>query len=126
MSTRALPTPSSLAKTLSHLTRTPIPVLSPAVRSLSLTLANRNAHYGARHFLKEDLPRIAYANPNLSVQITRKEHKREEPWAPEIMVELSDGTTKTVDMTQKHSSAILNELLEIQGLETGLGATTPQ
>jgi len=117
--TRALPSPSSLAKTLAQLTRSPKPVLSPAVRSLSLTLANRNAHFGARHFLKEDLPRIAYANPSLNVRVTRKEHKKEEPWAPEILVELLDGTTKTVDMTQKHSSVILQELLGIQGQQSG-------
>ncbi|KAG8882803.1 hypothetical protein FRB97_007737 [Tulasnella sp. 331] len=119
MSSRALPSPSSLSKALSQLTRAPIPVLSPTVRSLSLSLANRNAHYGARHFLKEDLPRIAYANPNLNVRVTRKEHKKESPWAPEIVVELLDGTTKTVDMTQKHSSVILKELLEIKAQETG-------
>ncbi len=124
------PKPSSLAQVLRNLSKQPVPKLSSNLQSLSLSLAQRNAHYGARHFLKEDLPRIAYANPNLTINVTRKEHLKESPWAPELNVAfcefwclisqsevtlidslLADGTSKTIDMTQKHSSAILDELL---------------
>lgn len=88
--------PSSLAKTLAVLTRQPLPVLPPTLRSLSLSLAQRNAHYGARHFLKEELPRIAYANPKLDVRVTRKEHKKETPWKPEMVVELGESVQSAV------------------------------
>lgn len=79
--------PTSLAKALAHLTKQPQPKLSPKLRSLSLTFAKRNAHYGARHFVKEDLPRIAYSHPNLKISVERKEHLRESPWAPELRAE---------------------------------------
>jgi len=49
----------------------------------------------------------------------RKEHKREEPWTPELVVALEDGTSQTLDMTKKHSSLILAELLKISGTGSG-------
>ena len=78
------PKPSSLAKVLQNLSKEPVPKLSQNLRGLSLSLAQRNAHYGARHFTKEDLPRIAYANPNLTINVVRKVHLKESPWAPEL------------------------------------------
>jgi len=87
----ALPKPSSLSKTLSQLTRSPqvkLPSLPHnGVKRLKLTLATRNAHFGARHFLKDELPRLAFSNPNLDIAVERKEHLRSEPWAPELLVE---------------------------------------
>ncbi|KIO24900.1 hypothetical protein M407DRAFT_76403 [Tulasnella calospora MUT 4182] len=109
--------PTSLAKALSHLTKQPQPKVSAKLRALSVTFAKRNAHYGARHFVKDDLPRVAYSNPNLKISVERRDHLRESPWAPELRAEFADGTKSTIDMTQKHSSAILQELLNL-GTET--------
>lgn len=82
--------PTSLAKALAHLAKQPQPKLSPKIRALSLTFAKRNAHYGARHFVKEDLPRVAYVNPNLKISVERKDHLRESPWAPELRAEFGE------------------------------------
>lgn len=86
----ALPKPTSLAKALKKLTALPIPRLSPKTRRISLTFADRNAHYSARHFWKEDLPRVAYANPNINYEITRKPHPVNDKWDPLMEVELGE------------------------------------
>ena len=41
-----------------------------------------------RHFLKEDLPRIRFANPNLDIQVQQAKKTAEEHWRPEIELEL--------------------------------------
>jgi len=101
---------SSIAKTLQKLTKTPVPVLPSSVRSLRVTMAMRNAHFGARHFVKDELPRVAYNNPFVSIQVERKPKGKEEQWDPELIVEL-DGSTQRINMHMKHSSKILAELL---------------
>jgi len=102
---------SSIAKTLQKLTKTPVPVLPSSVRSLRVTMAMRNAHFGARHFVKDELPRVAYNNPFVSIQVERKPKGKEEQWDPELIVELADGSTQRINMHMKHSSKILAELL---------------
>jgi small subunit ribosomal protein S25 len=88
-----LPKPSSLSKVLAQLTREPqvkLPNLPHnGIKRLKLTFAKRNAHYGARHFLNEELPRLAYNNPSVEIQVERKEHLKTEPWTPELLVEFS-------------------------------------
>jgi len=41
-----------------------------------------------RHFLKEDLPRIRFANPNLDIQVQQAKKTEQEKWRPEIELEL--------------------------------------
>ncbi|KAF9508016.1 hypothetical protein BS47DRAFT_1350838 [Hydnum rufescens UP504] len=104
--------PSSLTKVLSVLKAAPAPIL-PSVRALKLTLAKKNAHFGARHFLKEELPRIAYVNPALEVEVEKKEKAKEEQWDPQMVVHFVDGSTQTINMQMKHSSKILEELMTL-------------
>lgn len=87
-----------------------------------------------RHFVKEDLPRIRYANPTLDVFVDKKLKTKEETWDPEMVVELSayslpscsgspylqthctsaeNGTTHTLNMGGKWSSAIFHELMDL-------------
>lgn len=42
---------ASILKVLQTLKQEPLPLLGPSVRSLRITLAERNAHYGARYVL---------------------------------------------------------------------------
>jgi len=104
--------PTSLAKAFAQLKKTPLPSL-PSVRTLTLTLAARNAHFGARHFLKEELPRVAFMNPSVAIDVQRKEKAKEEQWDPEILVQFVDGSTQIINMQQKHSSKILAELMAL-------------
>ncbi|KAF8584934.1 hypothetical protein K439DRAFT_1410432 [Ramaria rubella] len=111
MPRKPLPGPSRLSQILKQLQQEPIPTL-PALRSLSLTYAFRNDHFGARHFVKEDLPRIAYANPSLNIVLNKVEKKIQDTLTPELRMEFRDGSNFKISMENKWSSAIFNELLE--------------
>lgn len=41
-----------------------------------------------RHFVKNDLPRIRYANPRLEIEVDKIPKTKEESWKPEMTVEL--------------------------------------
>ncbi|KAI0809123.1 hypothetical protein BC629DRAFT_1590205 [Irpex lacteus] len=106
--------PSRLSKVLESLKSGHQPQLAD-VRSLRLKYAFRNDHWGARHFVKNDLPKIRYLNPRLDIEVDKPPKTPEETWKPEMVVELSDGTKRTIDLDQKWSSAIYEELMEIGG-----------
>ena len=42
-----------------------------------------------RHFVKEDLPRIRYANPTVDIHVNKVQKTKEETLVPEMVVELS-------------------------------------
>lgn len=101
---------TTIGKAMSQLSKQPIPYLKPTVKSLILRLAPRNGHWGARyagvifiskytklftgkyrHFLKEDLPRIAYANPNVVFHVDKSRQLTiERPWAPSLKLEFGE------------------------------------
>ncbi|KAH9021248.1 hypothetical protein EDB85DRAFT_1871991 [Lactarius pseudohatsudake] len=78
---KPLPGPSRLSKILQNLNRAPRPTLT-GVKSITLTLAQRNDQFGARHFLKEEMPRIQYANPKIDIQVNKLPKAKEEAWKP--------------------------------------------
>ncbi|RDB24602.1 hypothetical protein Hypma_008216 [Hypsizygus marmoreus] len=106
--------PSHLARVLAGLNTQPKLTLSN-LKTLKLSLAFRNDHFGARHFVKEQLPRIRYANPNLDIQVEKVRKTAQEAWRPEMELEFTDGQQKTLDMHEKWSSTILKELMEVAG-----------
>ena len=89
--------------------------------------------------MKEDLPRIAYANPSLKIVVDKLDKKIEDTLIPEMKVEFrksrltrpccvsevdsshytillvlpDDGTQYKIDMDKKWSSTIFTELLEL-------------
>ena len=52
--------------------------------------------------MKEDLPRIRYANPSINVYVDKKPKTKEETWNPEMVVELR------AQLTLSHSSFLFN------------------
>ncbi|KAJ8080916.1 hypothetical protein AAF712_010136 [Marasmius tenuissimus] len=106
--------PSSLSKILERLNTSPKLTLY-GVRALRLSYAFRNDHFGARHFTKEELPKIRYANPSLKIEVEKALKKPEEQWRPEIELQLEDGSLKTIDMDKKWSTTIVKELMELAG-----------
>ncbi|KAH7910016.1 hypothetical protein BJ138DRAFT_1153930 [Hygrophoropsis aurantiaca] len=111
---KTIPGPSRLSKVLSELKKGPTLSLT-GLRGLSLTLAARNDHFGARHFLKDELPRIRYANPNLNVEVTKLLKSRTDVWKPEMIVEFENGDKSTIDMSDKWSTTITKELMDLAG-----------
>jgi small subunit ribosomal protein S25 len=102
--------PSRLSRILVDLRRVPRLELSASLESLKLTLAARNDHFGARcalssfsycegspfyfvstcvfcrHFVKEELPRIRYANPTLNIEVFKVPKSKTDIWQPEMSV----------------------------------------
>ncbi|KAF9482390.1 hypothetical protein BDN70DRAFT_853419 [Pholiota conissans] len=103
-----------LSKLLSHLNAPPKLVL-PGVKSLRLSLSAKGDHFGAQHFVKDQLPRIRYANPNLNIEVLKVPKTPEEKWRPEMEVELENGTVQKLDMDEKWSTSITKELMDLTG-----------
>ncbi|KAF8553215.1 hypothetical protein OG21DRAFT_1414719 [Imleria badia] len=111
-----IPPPSHLSRVLEQLNAGPRLALN-GLRRVSLTLAARNDHMGARHFIKEELPRIRWANPLLDIAVQKVPKTRDETWAPLATVEFQDGTTSSIDMSNKWSTTIAKELMDLAGGE---------
>ncbi|KAI0005293.1 hypothetical protein BJV74DRAFT_875277 [Russula compacta] len=111
---KPLPGPSRLSQILQNLNKVPRATLV-GVRSITLTLAQRNDHFGARHFLKEDLPRIRYANPKIDIQVNKLVKTKDETWPPELVLEFSDGRKQSLSLRHKWSSIIFQELMDTAG-----------
>ncbi|QRV76875.1 ribosomal l51/s25/CI-B8 domain-containing protein [Ceratobasidium sp. AG-Ba] len=107
---------TTIGKTMAFLHKQPIPYLKSNVKSLELRLAPRNGHWGARHFLKEDLPRIAYANPHVTYRVDKSRQLTiEKPWAPSLRLEFDDGSKHNVGVDGKLSGEIMKEVLSVAG-----------
>ncbi|KAJ7726065.1 hypothetical protein DFH07DRAFT_853329 [Mycena maculata] len=106
--------PSRLAQLVAHL-RAPPKLILPSITALRITLAARNDHFGARHFLKEQLPRIRFANPNLEINVRKMTKKPRDDWRPELQISFRDGKTETLNLHGKWSTAIVRELMENAG-----------
>jgi small subunit ribosomal protein S25 len=103
-----------LAKLLSHLNATPKLSLN-GIRKLKLSCAFGNDHFGARHCVRQNLPKIRFDNPNLEIEVERVKKKEEERWRPEMELEFENGKTTTLDLDNKWSTTILKELMTIAG-----------
>ncbi|KAJ8462536.1 hypothetical protein ONZ45_g17897 [Pleurotus djamor] len=114
---KTLPGPSHLSKILANLNASPRLELSN-VQSLKLTLASKNDHFGARHFLKEELPRIRWSNPSLNIEVEKVPKSIKEAWKPELQLRFTNGTDKTLDLQGKGSTTIVRELMDTAGAKS--------
>ncbi|TDL22287.1 hypothetical protein BD410DRAFT_788532 [Rickenella mellea] len=126
---KVIPGPSKLSQVLEVLNKVPRPALAE-LQALRLKMAARNDHFGARHFVRDDLPRIRYANPTLKIEVNKvKKLKEDKQWKPEIELEFRDGRKETMDLSNKLSSDIFNQLMASAGGATWnqskLAATVP-
>ncbi|KAG9122861.1 hypothetical protein FRC07_000584 [Ceratobasidium sp. 392] len=107
---------TTIGKAMAHLLKQPIPYLRPNVKSLTLKLAPRNGHWGARHFLKDDLPRITYSNPHVTYRVSKcRPLTIEKPWTPSLQLEFADGTKHDVEVDGKLSGDIMREVMRAAG-----------
>ncbi|KII94449.1 hypothetical protein PLICRDRAFT_101265 [Plicaturopsis crispa FD-325 SS-3] len=110
----ALKGPSRLSTILQQLDSPPKLKLL-RLKSLKLKYSPNYDHFGARRFVKDELPKIQWANPNVGIEIERKRWSKEDPWRPEIRLTYDNGNEQVVDMGMKRSSAILKELMDAAG-----------
>ncbi|KAF4566492.1 hypothetical protein EYR36_011923 [Pleurotus pulmonarius] len=111
---KTIPGPSRLSKILANLNATPRLELSN-LQSIKLTLASKNDHFGARHFLKEELPRIRWANPTLEIEVEKVPKSIKEAWKPELELRFTNGQAQTLDLHGKWSTTIVRELMDTAG-----------
>jgi len=109
-----LPGPSRLSGILKNLNRAPKPSL-PSLKGLNMTLAAKNDDFGARRFLKEDVPRIRYANQELNIRVNSIPKSEDDTWKAEMTLEFKDGKTQSVNMSAKWSTSIYEELMDSAG-----------
>ncbi|KAI9469478.1 hypothetical protein LPJ78_000287 [Coemansia sp. RSA 989] len=82
--------------------------LLPTVESLVLTLSQRTRAPGARHFWRENLRRIQYANPTLPIVVNfpRK------PCQPSLEIKFTNAESTSFSLSQLSSEDICKRLLE--------------
>ena len=106
--------------TLKKLKANPKPVLTPSLESLKLTYAVRNEHFGVRcvrhfpddlitsgphtysnvlcgalvkndsHLVRDDLPRIQYANPTIAIEVNRIPKAKEDTRQSSSLMEFGE------------------------------------
>jgi len=103
-----------LVKLLTHLNASPKLTLS-GLKKLRLSYAMENDHFGARHFVRQNLPKIRFDNPNLDIEVERVKKTKEERWRPEMELEFEDGKTTMLNLHNKWSTTILKELMTVAG-----------
>ncbi|KAI6043789.1 hypothetical protein EDC04DRAFT_2599885 [Pisolithus marmoratus] len=121
--------PSPLSKVLQNLNTGPRLALDRNLRAIRLRMV-KDTHVGARHFVKEELPRIRWANPVLDIQVVKagsakaqilegqgeqQDEVTRDVVRPAMEVEYENGTIKTIDMSHKWSTTITKELMDVAG-----------
>ncbi|KAJ2161832.1 hypothetical protein GGF46_001140 [Coemansia sp. RSA 552] len=81
--------------------------LAPAVQSVVLTLSQRTRASGARHFWREHLRRIQYANPSLPIVVNFPH----EPCRPLLEIRYADAAAHTIHVDGLHSDEICQRFL---------------
>ncbi|KAJ2346393.1 hypothetical protein GGF43_004993 [Coemansia sp. RSA 2618] len=82
--------------------------LLPSVQSVVLTLSQRTRAPGARHFWREHLRRIQYANPALPIVVNFPR----EPCPAQLEIKFSDASPVSFALAQMNSNEICKRLLE--------------
>ncbi|CAG8447173.1 8627_t:CDS:2 [Ambispora leptoticha] len=82
--------------------------LGPRVRKISLSFSRKEFNAGARYFLRENLPRIAYNNPTIPIEV---EISKEKGITQSLIVELDDPEETLAIDCQRQSSDICRDLL---------------
>ncbi|KAJ1956966.1 hypothetical protein GGI12_005163 [Dipsacomyces acuminosporus] len=82
--------------------------LSSGVQSLTLTLSQRTRASGARHFWREHLRRIQYANPALPITVNYPR----EPCMPTLEIKYANANTDSFSVAGLPSDEICKRLLE--------------
>jgi len=114
---RTIPGPSRLAGFLKQLTRAPRLVLSEDVTRLKLAYKFKGGDFAAKYFVKEELPRIRYANPALAIEVDKlnpanPKHKAQES---SIILEFVNRPAQTISITHARSTGLLTDLMSLAG-----------
>jgi large subunit ribosomal protein MRP49 len=92
------------------------------VDKLEVIFKNHSAygHFGMRQFWKYNLKTVYFHNPDLPIEVKRIEcaTKEEQLQCPCIIkVHLKDGKVETIEGKDKHSSTIMQQLIDLTDAE---------
>ncbi|EKM83348.1 hypothetical protein AGABI1DRAFT_110018 [Agaricus bisporus var. burnettii JB137-S8] len=105
--------PSKLSQVVQHLEQKPHLRLF-GVTSLAVRYDAKRVSPGTRHFVKDALPRLRWANPELAIDVERV-FKAEESVKQSIMLTYDTGTTRSFQVNKKWSTTILREIMDTAG-----------
>ncbi|KAG0237841.1 hypothetical protein BGW42_008462 [Actinomortierella wolfii] len=80
------------------------------VKKISLAFSRKADNAGARYFLKENMPRLQYNNPQIQFEVTKV---KDTMIPPEVTVEFASNTTQKISCSKIQSSEICKKLLSI-------------
>ncbi|RKP23051.1 hypothetical protein SYNPS1DRAFT_31256 [Syncephalis pseudoplumigaleata] len=90
----------------------------PNVRKVTLTLHRNSANFGARYFIRENLPRLQYSNPQVEFRIARVAT----PQQPKFTVQMPltamhavDGSIKEMPIKRTTSEQVCREFIKLTG-----------
>lgn len=78
------------------------------VQGLILTLSQRTRASGARHFWREHLRRIQYANPTLAIDVNYPR----EPCQPKLEIKFDNANIDSFSVANMHSDEIYKAFLQ--------------
>ncbi|KAJ1942000.1 hypothetical protein FBU59_003336 [Linderina macrospora] len=82
--------------------------LSPKIAGLSLTLSQRTRASGARHFWREHLRRIQFANPALPITVNYPR----DPCPSKLEIQFANASVESISLSGMKSDDICKKLLE--------------
>ncbi|RHZ56998.1 hypothetical protein Glove_395g71 [Diversispora epigaea] len=92
--------------------------LSPEVKKVSLTFTRKQDNAGARYFLRENLPRIAYHNPDVPIEVNIS---KEYGVKPILKIEFENQEeNKEMVLSQRYSDEICHEFIKITKAEPSI------
>ncbi|KZP30320.1 hypothetical protein FIBSPDRAFT_850628 [Athelia psychrophila] len=114
---RTIPGPSRLSGFLKQLTRAPRLVLSEDVTRLKLAYKFKGGDFAAKYFVKEELPRIRYANPALAIEVDKLDptNPKQKAQKSAITLEFSNRPAQTISITHARSTGLLTALMALAG-----------
>ncbi|KAI8054600.1 hypothetical protein BDF22DRAFT_680189 [Syncephalis plumigaleata] len=83
----------------------------PNVRKVTLTLHRNSANFGARYFIRENLPRLQFNNPQVEFHVTRVAT----PQSPKLTVQMVDGSIKEMAIKRVNSEQVCREFIKLTG-----------
>ena len=106
---------------LKNISHGPGSIIIPNVTTginLSFAQLNANGHMGPRKFVQQIIPRIAFRNPALAINVVRVKSEDKKNTGVQATMNITGENTTSIDIKGLHSDDILSKLIEATGAQT--------
>ncbi|CAG8518922.1 19077_t:CDS:2 [Gigaspora margarita] len=86
--------------------------LDSNVKKVSLVFSRKQDNAGARYFLRENLPRIAFNNPDLNIEVSISKEYGVKPILT-VEFERNDKKEVIIQLSKRYSDDICREFLDV-------------